>query len=203
MQRLMDRLLPGVEGLRPHTPEYIDEDLVRCSDRRFLVDHYRFPPAHRMPGPDDGLCSAVQLGTKPEVGKATPVQDPEDDREMELRAVGDKIASRDQQPSGMVCEDLVGLGVEILDIGRIGEDDIHRPGPHPCHPLVTVTADESVSCLYPYTGGGPLIRKVAWSCGTDRPCSTPLPSVPVRSVLTPVCSARTVSLIVLPRPGSR
>jgi hypothetical protein len=57
--------------------------------------------------------------------------------------------------------------------------------------------------LYPYTGGGPLIRTVAWRSGTGRPCSTLLPSVPVRSVLTPVRSARTFSLIALPESGSR
>ncbi|OPZ41553.1 MAG: hypothetical protein BWY93_02259 [Euryarchaeota archaeon ADurb.BinA087] len=92
----MDRLLPGVESLGPDTPEHIHENLVRCSDRWLLVDHHRLPSAHHMPGPDNGLRSAVQLGTKPEVGKTTPVKDSENDREMELRAVGDKIAARDQ-----------------------------------------------------------------------------------------------------------
>ena len=191
VQGLMDRLLPGMEGLRPHTTEYVNEDLVRCIDRWLLVDHHRLPPAHYFPGPDDGLRSAVQLGTEPEVGETTPIEDPEDDREMELRAIGDQVASGDQQPTGMPGEDLVGLGVEVREVRGIGEDDIHRPGPHPCHTLVAVTADEGI----PSWG--------VWRSGTGRPCSTPLPSVPVQSVLTPVRSARTVSLIALPAPVNR
>ena len=64
------------------------------------------------------------------------------------------------------------------------------------------TTDEGISFLYLYTGGGPLPCTVVWRSGTGRPCSTPLPSVPVRSVLTPVRSARTVSLIALPGLGN-
>ena len=117
VQRLVDRLLPRVERLGTGTGEHIDEDPIRRGDRRLLVDHHRLPAAHGRAGPDDRLRSRVELGTEPEVSEPAPVHDTEDRGQVELRAVGDQVPARDQEPAGMAGEDLVGIGVEVLDVG--------------------------------------------------------------------------------------
>ncbi|OPX70413.1 MAG: hypothetical protein A4E37_00083 [Methanoregulaceae archaeon PtaB.Bin056] len=64
-----------------------------------------------MAGPDDCLRPAVHLGDQPEPGKAAALEDAKDLRQVELRAVGDQVATRDQDPAGMAGEHLVGCGV--------------------------------------------------------------------------------------------